>query len=75
MAEEKTITQQAIGYGFSVSIEREIRTDTGAKYPDKTVVKASLSGHANTFEDAEKMLGDATEKVKEKVDDLEKNKT
>lgn len=70
--ELKAITQKTIGFGFSVSIERELRTETSAKYPDKTVVKASLSGHSETYEEASSMLGEATKAVKEKIEQLEK---
>lgn len=72
--ELKAITQKAIGFGFSVSIEREIRVETGAKYPDKTLVKASLSGHADSYEEATTMLGEATKAVKEKIGQLEMGK-
>lgn len=72
MSEKKEVTQQAIGFSFNVQVEREIRTDTGAKYPDKTTVKAGLSGHAATFEDASQLLENATQAVLDKISKLEK---
>jgi len=50
--EIQTVVKMEVGYTWSISIEREIRTPTGAKYPDKTVVKAALTGHARTYEGA-----------------------
>jgi hypothetical protein len=50
MSEKTEITSTTVGYHFSITVEREIRTETGAKYPDKSVVTASLSGNAPSFE-------------------------
>lgn len=72
--ESQAVTTKAIGYSFNVSVEREIRTDTGAKYPDKTVVKASLGGHADTFDAATSLLESAAKTVKEQIKKLEEVK-
>ena len=52
MSEKTEITSTTVGYHFSITVDREIRTETGAKYPDKSVVTASLSGNAPSFEAA-----------------------
>lgn len=70
--EEQTVTQKVIGFSFHVSVEKEIRIETGAKYPDKTIVKASLGGHADTYTDAIGQLKTATETVKTQLDELQK---
>lgn len=69
--EVQAVTTKAIGYSFNVSIEREIRTETESKYPDKTVVKASLGGHADTFDAATSLLEGAAKTVKEQIEKLE----
>lgn len=37
-------------------MERELRLETGAKYPDKTVVHASFEGYEANYEDAKKTM-------------------
>lgn len=59
MNETHTVVKMEVGYTWSISIEREIRTPTEAKYPDKTVIKASLTGHARTYEGAITSLNQA----------------
>ena len=66
MSETKAITQQAVGYSFAVTIEKETRQDNGTKYPDKTVTKATLGGHTDTHSDAVQMLEQATAKIRER---------
>ena len=66
----KTVTEQTIGFSFHVTIERESRTETGAKYPDKTVVKASLGGHADTLDEAKARLKDAVKMVREQLKEM-----
>ena len=51
------------GYSFKIEIEKEIRTETGAKYPDKTVMKAYITG--NTEDLAETVA--AIEKAKKEL--------
>lgn len=70
MSEEKSVTQKTIGFSFHVSIEREIRQKTDAKYPDKTIVKASLGGHADTMAGATTGLKAATDLVKAQVKEV-----
>lgn len=72
MTEKTEITNRTIGFSFHVSLEREIRTATGAKYPDKTIVKASLGGHAETFKQAQDQLRLATVEVRNQLDELQK---
>ena len=51
------------GYSFKIEIEKDIRTETGAKYPDKTVMKAYITGNENTLEDTVKALAIAKIKL------------
>lgn len=60
-----TVTKQEIGYTFSITIEKETRVETGAKYPDKQVVCAKLGGNAETFKEAQEMLVEAKKKIRE----------
>ena len=52
MSETSRIVQTEIGYTWHVSIDREIRKPTEAKCPDKTVIKASLTGHEMKYGEA-----------------------
>lgn len=71
MAEEtKFVTTKTIGFSFGISVEKESRKETGAKYPDKIVAKATLSGHADTFEAAKTLLEEATKEVKKHLDEV-----
>lgn len=63
--EQSIVTNKHVGYSFSISIETEMRVETGAKYPDKTVTSARLSGNAETFEEVVKQLEEAKGKLKE----------
>ena len=67
MTETKNVITETIGYSFSITIERETRTATEAKYPDKTVTKATLGGHASTFDEVAKQLEKATEEIKKQM--------
>jgi len=53
---QQEITQKTVGYSWHISLETEHREETGAKYPDKTVSKTSLGGHADSYEDAVEQL-------------------
>lgn len=70
-SETQEITSKTVGYSFHVSIEKELRIVTGAKYPDKIVVKASVGGHEETFAEAVGSLKEATETVKTQLEALE----
>ena len=63
MSDEQKIYQEilnkTIGFSFRIVVEREVRTATDAKYPDKTVIKADLGGHADTYDEARANLVDA----------------
>lgn len=59
------VTNQQVGYSFSISIEKETRTENSTKYPDKTVVSARLSGNEQSWEDVTKRLAEAKAKIKE----------
>ena len=51
--ETHRIVQTEEGYAWHISIEREIRKPGEAqRYPDKKVIKASLSGHEASYEHA-----------------------
>jgi len=71
MSEETMVTNKHVGYSFSLSVEKETRVETGAKYPDKQVVSARLGGNADSFEEATNML----EVAKQKIDELLKGET
>jgi len=65
MSVKQEVETKRIGFGFSLSIEKEIRTETTAKYPDKTVLKAGLEGNADTFDEAVELLNRAKEEILE----------
>lgn len=75
MSEEITVTNKHVGYSFSLSVEKESRVETGAKYPDKQVVSARLGGNTETFEDAVEQLKKAKQKIDEVLKDKAKDKT
>ncbi len=50
MTERSEIVNKTAGYSFHIKIEKEVRTETGAKYPDKSVVSATLSGNDESFD-------------------------
>ena len=46
MAKETSIVQNMnVGARWFISLEKERREETGAKYPDKTVIHVSLEGY------------------------------
>lgn len=61
---QQEVTQKTVGFSWHISIETEKRTATDAKYPDKTVSKASLGGHADSYEDAVSQLREAKAELK-----------
>jgi hypothetical protein len=65
MSEHQEIIAKSVGFEFTYMIEREIRTTTDAKYPDKKIEKAGLSGHADTFEEAKRLLGETRKELRE----------
>lgn len=65
MAEKTEVVNRTEGYSFHITVEREIRTETGAKYPDKSVVTASLGGNAPSFEVAIEQAKKAREAIEE----------
>lgn len=66
------ITQKTVGFSFHISIETEKRIETGAKYPDKVVTKASLGGHSDTYEGAVANLKKASEEIRKQIKEVEK---
>ena len=50
MMETSQVWTTQTGYSFKIEIEKEIRTETGAKYPDKTVMKAYITGNEATLD-------------------------
>jgi len=65
LSEEKTeITSRTAGYSFHIKVERELRTQTEAKYPDKTVVSATLNGNDDSFA----VMVEHAEKAKKTID-------
>jgi len=67
MSEVKNVINKTVGYSFSITIERETRKETGAKYPDKQIIKASVGGHGATLDDVTEQLVAATEVVKKQL--------
>ena len=65
MSEKTEVTNRYVGFHFDIKIEKEIRTETGAKYPDKSVYVASLSGNAETFMEAVAQLHFARKELEE----------
>jgi len=65
VTEKTEIVNRAEGYGFHITVEREIRTETGAKYPDKSVVTATLSGNDPSFEATTEHIKKAREAIEE----------
>lgn len=63
MSEKQDVVTRRVGFGFSITVEKELREETGAKYPDKTVVKASIEGNADTFESNIELLGRARTEI------------
>ncbi len=63
MGESTVVSNRNVGYSFSLSIEKEVRIETGAKYPDKEVVHVRLSGNADSFDEAVKQLGMAQTEI------------
>lgn len=63
MAERTEVVQKTEGFAFSITIEQEIREETGAKYPDKKIIKATLSGHSPEFNEAISELQQSKEKI------------
>lgn len=49
--EVSIVTNRTIGFAFSLSVEKEKRIATEAKYPDKIVSTARLSGHADSWDE------------------------
>ena len=65
MSAKTEVETRKLGHAYSVSIEREIRTSTEAKYPDKTIIKASLEGNTETYEEAVTKLKDSAKAILE----------
>ena len=63
MSERTEVVNKTVGFSFYIKIEREIRTETGAKYPDKSLVTANLGGNADSFEEAVKRLKQARAEI------------
>ena len=59
MSTKQELESKRIGFAFSFSIEKELRVETGAKYPDKTLIKGSLEGNADTYDEAVALLNKA----------------
>ena len=75
MSENQTVTHKNVGYSFSLQIEKESRIENVAKYPDKLIVKASLSGYESTWPKVVAKLKDATQKVKNQIANIEKGES
>ena len=61
------VIHSEVGYSFHVGIEEEIRVETGAKYPNKKIVKASISGHVDNMGLIGVALSSAREKVQKEI--------
>jgi len=73
MSEKTVVETKKVGYSFSFSIEKELRSETGAKYPDKTIIKGSIEGNADTYEETVALMKKAkTELMNLKPEDAPK---
>ena len=63
MSEKTIVETKRVGFSFSVSIEKELRTETGAKYPDKTLIKGSIEGNADTYDDTVALMKKAKKEL------------
>lgn len=63
--EKQVVTNQTVGYRWHISIERELRTESGAKYPDKTVLHATLEGNEDSYDKAKESLTSARKFLEE----------
>jgi hypothetical protein len=60
MVVEKTVVEnRSVGNRWFISLEKELREETGAKYPDKTVIHVSLEGYEDDYEAARLSLEQA----------------
>ena len=77
MGEQTEVTHRSTGYSFNISIEREERITTGAKYPDRNVTTVKVGGHADTFKDCMSQLSQAKQEVEKllEVSENEQSKT
>ncbi len=68
MVTEKTIVEnRSVGSRWYISLEKELREETGAKYPNKTVIHVSLEGYEANGETARCCLGKAKLRLEELV--------
>jgi len=68
--EEKTVVENRnVGNRWFISLEKELREETGAKYPDKTVVHVSLEGYEVDYETAHRSIMKAKSELEKLVAD------
>jgi hypothetical protein len=74
MSERSVVENRNVGARWFISLEKELREETGAKYPDKTVVHCSLEGFEADYESARRSLLDAKVELEKLVAEAEKRK-
>jgi hypothetical protein len=69
LSEKQEITSKTVGFSWHVSVEVEHRevASGGIRYPDKTVTKMSLGGHADDYEAATIGLEEGALKIREEM--------
>ena len=73
MSEKQVVETKKVGFSFSVSIEKELRSDSGQKYPDKTIIKGSIEGNTDTYDETVALMKKAkTELMNLKPEDAPK---
>ena len=69
MPGEKTIIENRnVGSRWFISLEKELREETGAKYPDKTIIHVSLEGFELDYDGAMQSLSKAKVQLEKMVD-------
>jgi hypothetical protein len=67
MTEKSTVENRDVGHRWHISMEKELRIETGAKFPDKTVVSVSLEGNKISFEACKAQVENARQVIADKL--------
>lgn len=74
MSERSVVENRNVGARWFISLEKELREETGAKYPDKTVIHCSLEGFEADYESARCSLENAKLQLEKLIVEAEKRK-
>jgi len=72
MSEKSIVENRNVGARWFISLEKELREETGAKYPDKTVIHCALEGFEPDYERARCSLETAKLQLQKLIADTEK---